>query len=198
MGISIHYKGKLNNKDFIDPFCEEVKDIADSLEWEYTVINHNLKDNNSLKGLFIQPHQKAELLQFVFDKKGNLRNALHLEYTDKDEDISYFNHIKTQFSPAEIHIAIIKLLRYLKEKYIKNLEVYDEGRFWETNDEKILNEKLEFLNKMMDKLEGILNSIPREKNESAESIANKIERIIKAKLKGNDKDDETSILGSKT
>ena len=123
------------------------------------------------------------MLQFVFDKKGHLRNALHMEYTDKDEDISYFNHIKTQFAPAEIHIAIIKLLRYLKDKYINNLEVYDEGRYWETYDEKILNEKLEFLNKMMDKLEGILNSIPREKNESAESIANKIEKIINANLK---------------
>ena len=189
MGISIHYKGKLNSENLIDPFCEEVKDIADSMDWEYTIINRELGDEFSLKGLFIKPHEKAELLQFVFDQKGYLRNALHLDYTDNDDDISFFNHIKTQYAPVEIHIAIIKLLHYLKEKYVSSLEVYDDGRFWETNDERILNEKLEFLNKAMDKLEDILNSIPHEKDETAESIANKIERIIKAKLKGNDKND---------
>lgn len=196
MGISIHYKGRLNSKDLIDPFCDEIKDIADSMDWDYTIIKHELKNEISLKGLFIKPHEKAELLQFVFDQKGYLRNALHLDYTDKDDDISYFNHIKTQFAPAEIHIAIIKLLHYLKEKYISSLEVYDEGRFWETNDENLLNERLKFLNKAMDKVEGILNSIPREKDETAESIASKIEKIIKTKLKGNDKNDETPFLGS--
>jgi len=41
----------------------------------------------------------------------------------------------------------------------------------------------------MDKLEDILNSIPHEKDESAESIASKIEKIIKTKLKGKDKND---------
>lgn len=189
MGISIHYKGKLNSKDLIDPFCDEIKDISDSMDWDYTIIKHELKNEISLKGLFIKPHEKAELLQFVFDKKGYLRNALHLDYDDKDDDISFFNHIKTQFAPVEIHIAIIKLMHYLKEKYINNLEVYDEGRFWETNNENLLNERLEFLNKAMDKVEGILNSIPREKDETTESIASKIESIIRAKLKGKDKND---------
>ena len=189
MGITIHYKGKLDASELIEPFCEEVQDIARSMEWEFTAITPENNDKNGLKGLFIKPHEKAELLQFTFDKEGFLRNALLLEYEDTNDEFTYFNHIKTQFAPIEIHVAIVKLLKYLKQKYMRNLEVKDEGLFWETNDEKILNEKLEFLNKAMDKLEGILNSIPHEKDETAESIANKIERIIKAKLKGNDKND---------
>lgn len=31
MGITIHYKGKLNSTDDIDPFCEEMEDIAKSM-----------------------------------------------------------------------------------------------------------------------------------------------------------------------
>jgi len=62
MGITIHYKGKLNTPNLIEPFCEEVQDIARSMEWEYTVIGPEKKDKNGLKGLIIKPHEKAELL----------------------------------------------------------------------------------------------------------------------------------------
>lgn len=184
MGISIHYKGKLNSEDLIEPFCEEIQDIAHSMEWEYTVIGPETNDKNELRGLFIKPHEKAELLQFVFDKKGYLRNALLLEYGDTNDDYTFFNHIKTQFAPIETHVAIVKLLKYLKEKYMHNLEVTDEGLFWETGDIDVLKEKTDFLTKAINELGDVLDSIPLEKGDNAESIADKIEKIIRAKLKG--------------
>ena len=53
--------------------------------------------------------------------------------------------VKTQFAPTEIHISIIKLLKHLKNKYILDLEVLDEGCYWETEDNKLLNKKFPFL-----------------------------------------------------
>jgi hypothetical protein len=87
------------------------------------------------------------------------------------------NFIKTQFAPVEIHIAVIKLLKYIQQKYISNLDVYDEGDYWQTgNDQKFLKGKIDFLNAAINHLENVLNSIEFEKDSSAESIADKNEK----------------------
>jgi hypothetical protein len=63
----------------------------------------------------------------MVDKKGFLRNPFMLEISKGDDEFTWFNHIKTQFAPVEIHVAVIKLLKYIQQKYISNLDVYDEG-----------------------------------------------------------------------
>jgi len=182
MGVTIHYKGKLNATELTEPFLEEIQDIAQSLDWPYTVINRKKEDTTPVQGMFIQPHPKSEFLTFAVDEKGHLRNAFLLQHFEDKDKSTWFNHIKTQFAPVEIHIAIIKLLRYLKDKYLGNLEVYDEGLFWETNDVQTLTKQINVLNDAMDQLEGILNSIPGESGDSAESIADKIEKIIRDRM----------------
>ncbi|MCF6358821.1 MAG: hypothetical protein L3J54_13550 [Draconibacterium sp.] len=183
MGITIHFKGKLNSPGLTTPFLEEVEDIAKSMEWNYTVFQESNDEKPAPKGLFIQPHPNSEFLQFMIDKKGHLRNAVMLEYFEENKDSTYYNSIKTQFAPIEIHIAIIKLLKYLKQKYISNLEVWDEGDYWQTGDAKILYEKFDFLNNKLNEFESILNSIEFEKNDTAQSVVDKIEQVLKRRWK---------------
>ena len=179
MGITIHFKGKLNSPDLTTFFLEEVEDIAKSMEWDYTVFSESNDEKPAPKGLFIQPHPNSELLQFMVDKKGHLRNAVMLEHFEKNKDSTYYNSIKTQFAPIEIHIAVIKLLKYLKQKYISNLQVWDEGDYWQTGDAKLLHEKFDFLNKKLDEFESILNTIEFKVNDTAKSVADKIEQVLK-------------------
>jgi hypothetical protein len=179
MGITIHYKGKLNSADDIDPFCKEMEDIAKSMEWKCNSFDFDEKDKTPVKGLFIGPHPKAEMLQLMFDKSGFLRNALMFEHFPHDDEITYLNHTKTQFAPVEIHVAVIKLLKYIRQKYISNFDVYDEGDYWQTGDEKILKEKIDFLNGAINHMSDVLNSIKFEENETAESVADKIEEVLK-------------------
>ena len=180
MGVTIHYKGKLNSIGVIDSFCEEMEDIAKSMGWKHTVIDKfDNNDKTPVKGIIIQPHPKSESLQLITDQQGNLRNVFAFEFAGEDSDLTYLNFIKTQFAPVEIHIAVIKLLKYIQQKYISNLDVYDEGEYWQTGDEKILKGKIDFLNKAMDQLEGILSSIKFEENETAESVADKIEEVLR-------------------
>ena len=113
------------------------------------------------------------------DQQGTLRNAFAMEFAGEDSELTYLNFIKTQFAPVENHIAIIKLLKYIQQKYISNLDVYDEGEYWQTGDEKILKRKIDFLNSVMDQLEDVLNTIEIEEGSSAESIADKIEEVLK-------------------
>jgi hypothetical protein len=75
--------------------------------------------------------------------------------------------------------VVIKLLKYIQQKYISNLDVYDEGEYWQTGDEKILKRKIDFLNSVMDQLEDVLNTIEIEEGTRAESIADKIEEVLK-------------------
>jgi len=180
MGVTIHYKGKLNSADNIDSFCEEMEDIAKSMGWKHTVIDKfDKNDKTPVKGIIIRPHEKSESLQLISDQHGNLRNVFAFEFAGEDSELTYMNFIKTQFAPVEIHISVIKLLKYIHKKYISNLDVYDEGDYWQTGDPKVLKGKIDFLNTALNHLESVLNSIEFEKDSSAESIADKIEEVLK-------------------
>jgi hypothetical protein len=180
LGVTIHYKGKLDSVENIDSFCEEMEDIAKSMDWKHTVIDKfDSSDKVPVKGIIIKPHKKSESLQLVTDKQGNLRNVFALEFAGDDSTLTFLNFIKTQFAPVEIHIAVIKLLKYIQQKYISNLDVYDEGDYWQTGDENILKGKIDFLNSAMDQLEDALKSIELKEGSTAESVADKIEELLK-------------------
>ncbi|MCF6333097.1 MAG: hypothetical protein L3J11_07415 [Draconibacterium sp.] len=115
----------------------------------------------------------------MIDKNGFLRNALMLEHFPHNDEITFLNHTKTQFSPIEIHIAIIKLLKYLQQKYISNLEIWDEGDYWQTGDAVFLKEKMDFLNEKIIQVGDLLNSIEFEESSTAKSVADKIEEVLK-------------------
>lgn len=185
MGITIHYKGCLDSPGLCDSFLEELIDIAKSMEWEYTDFSNHKNRKSILKGIFIKPHPESDILQFMVDKNGFLRNAVLLEHLNNQEEITFLNHTKTQFASAGIHIAIIKLLKYLKKRYISNLEVIDEGDYWETEDVGILQEKINFLNQKLDKFGAILESIEFDKNETTLSLADKIEKILNQRMGNN-------------
>ena len=196
MGITIHYKGKLNKPDLLNTFCYEIKDIAKDMNWSFNTINNDLNKPNSsymdenghikgyipLKGINVTIHPKAESLSFLFDKNGNLRNLLMMTYKNGKESEASYIFIKTQFAPIEIHITIIKLLGYIKKKYISNLKVIDEGNYWETRDTKILEEKSSFLNKKIDQIGNIISEIKIDGTDTSETILRKIENVLKKKL----------------
>lgn len=185
MGITIHYQGKLNQPDLADEFCEELADIAKVMEWNYNRINDEPDSEPvPLKGIVISPHEKSEPLVFTFDPDGYLRNAFMMRFADEEPDLSWYNHTKTQFAPIDVHIAIIKLLKYLQQKYFKNLKVTDEAGYWETGDANLLKQRIDYLNAKMDELAGLLETIEIEKEDTAETLVDKIEKLIQEKMQG--------------
>ncbi len=180
MGDTIHYKGKLNSAENIDPFCEEMEDIAKSMGWKHTLIDKfDNNDKTPVKGIIIRPHEKSESLQLITDKHGNLRNVFAFEFAAADSDLTFLNFIKTQFAPVEIHIAVIKLLKYIQQKYISNLDVYDEGEYWQTENATLLQNKFDLLNAKIAMVEAEFSRIEFKKDYTPESIADKIEEVLK-------------------
>jgi hypothetical protein len=191
MGLTIHYKGRLNQPDLILQVRKELEDISRDMEWDFTTMDNDLeKPNNAyiekgiikghlpFKGIIINIHPRCEPLMVLFDKEGILSHIIPVR---KDEELSDepILSVKTQFAPLEVHISIVRLLRYLKNKYIGNLTVIDEGEYWDTGDKNILEQKLEFLNKKMSQIEEALESLPRDINDTAESLLNKLEAALK-------------------
>jgi hypothetical protein len=181
MGVTIHYKGKLNSSDNIDSFCEEMEDIAKSMGWKHTVIDKFVSnDKTPVKGIIIRPHEKSESLQLISDQQGNLRNVFAFEFAGEDSELTYLNFIKTQFAPFVIHIVIIKLLKYIQQKYISNLDVYDEGEYWLTENATLLKDKFDFLNAKIIILEEVFSRIEFKKDCTPELTVDKIEEVLKS------------------
>ncbi len=203
MGITIHYRGTLAHTDEINEFIEELTDIARTMKWEYWVMDEDwsnpataqltFNENGAeiigdlcLKGISFSPHPKSENVALFFDAEGKLRAPmtviLLLEGTLTEEQA--WLSVKTQYAPLEIHITIVKLLKYLKQRYIPDLEVRDEAEYWETEDRDRLNAKMDFLNEKLEQVAQVLDStkIVDISSYSPEEMVTLIEKLLSKKL----------------
>jgi len=200
MGITLHFKGKLKSKEDIISLIDDLIDIAKIMDWEWDSLDEDwtkpttakLEINDlqaeiighlPLKGVNLKLHPHCESLTLYFDKEGNLNTPFSLILMNEGKlnpEDSYIS-VKTQFAPPDIHISIVKLLEFLKNRYIPDLKVIDEGGYWVSRDKTLLIQKISFLNDKMNMVEGILSSLDRE--EFQQYSPNKLVRLIEEKLK---------------
>ena len=199
MGITIYYKGTLNDLTQLDRLKDELIDIAKTLKWDWDELDEDftkpasahlivngqsakIKGHLPLKGISLKLHPNCETFNLYFDKKGNLTSPLHFILIQEkriDPEKAYLS-VKTQFAPPEIHIAIIRLLRFLKKRYINDLKVFDDGGYWETSDLQGLLYRLQMIDQAMDRIEQALSEITLKKNEQL--TLDKLEKLIEEKL----------------
>lgn len=150
MGITVHIEGKLNSEDDYNNLILDIINFAERNDLKF----HLLKD----KEPFLKNHKKNSSKQVV--TKGIIveinKKCEHL-LLEFDEDLELYSFCKTQFTEIESHILIISLLRKI-EKYFVELKIFDEGKFWETNDEFILKEEFEKNLKLINEAEEFLKS----------------------------------------
>ena len=118
MGVTIHYRGSLNNLQQIDKFIVELSDICNSMSWEYDVMDEDwsvpsnlevdyegegvsLKGHAGLKGVSFVPHADCEPIRLTFDAKGQLNSVMNLAFGTWDKEDGYpWLFSKTQFDQA--------------------------------------------------------------------------------------------------
>ena len=198
MSITIHYKGSIRDLALISKLQEEMVDVCEIMNWEYHLLNEDLTKpfdatlthsegaahidgHIPLKGIIINVDPENESLDLLFTPERNLSSFM-LEIL-KDEGTIDKNHnwifCKTQYGGVDSHIAIIKLLRHLKQTYIPDMEVKDEGEYWETGDKERLMGKRGFLFGKMVQFEKALSSIEVDDNTSTEELVKKIEDVLR-------------------
>ena len=187
MGLSIHYSGKIRKKSLINELISETADICKSLAWTYHIINKPNEEN--LRGICFFP-EGSELVFLTFLINGricspvNLMNRNIYDSNGLDKELIYTTSTKTQYAGPDAHIAIIKLLHHLDKKYLENFMVNDEGMFWETNDEIVLQNQFSRYEFALNVVTDALSSMQRIPNENAESLVERIENLLKKKLGG--------------
>jgi hypothetical protein len=203
MGVTIHYHGQLADVGKLNILCDEIVQIAEKMDWSYNRLDEDwskpgdvrlehdergarIVGHLGLKGISFKPHPKCESVSLFFNSSGKLRDPMGVvlisEGSIKPEDA--WIAVKTQFAGPEIHLWIVGLLKYLKEHYIPDLEVRDEGEYWETGDFELLKEKMDFLNEKMDAVSGELSRVTGRHLErlSPQELASMIEALLQHKF----------------
>lgn len=205
MGISIYYRGRIDNVKSIARLTDELEDFAHSLGWR----THHWKEDFStpntagishergkirvvghapLQGMSLILHKDCEPLWLTFEPNGYLIDVAAMVMIAKG-DIKLeksWRSTKTQFAPIEVHIGIVKLLQYVKRRYIANLEVYDDGGYWESGNLNELKRRRDSINHSLNILESVLaaNRFKLSGAKSPEHLAKKIEKFFKKGLRG--------------
>ncbi len=205
MGISIHFRGSINNLADIDQFQVELVKICEVMNWEYHLVNEDqtqpfsaklvhsdlgakIEGHIPLRGIIIDMDPQNESLRLLFTPEGKLSDFMleilkHDGTLDKNFD---WLSVKTQFGAVSSHVALVKLLRYLQQTYLPDLEVKDEGEYWESGDvEKLMGHRGFLTGKIM-QLERALANVQFDHEPTTEEVLQKLEEIIE-KMMGNRK-----------
>lgn len=181
MGLTVHYRGSLTDKRQIKPLINELEDIAQSINADCRVYDedwgekpdarfeHNsagqatIVGNIGLKGVSLKLHDRCETLFLCFDASGVLTSPIQVAFradSDYAVDPDHWLSVKTQFAGAKVHVALVELLRYLKGKYIHDLEVDDEAGYWENQDMAAVERDIDLINRGIEAISNRLETVP--------------------------------------
>ncbi|MDZ4747723.1 MAG: hypothetical protein SH808_04500 [Saprospiraceae bacterium] len=181
MGLTIHYSGKLRNPASLPSLIEEAMDICESMKWPYEVIDRT--PDLPVGGILIAP-EGSEPLWLTFHDEGFMCNPMLYEYVRKVEgigipgDAEQWLFTKTQYAGVDAHMAMIKLMRHLNQKYFEKFELHDESQFWETDDEAVCRARFGEYDRMIEMVGDALDTLEIDPSESTESVAEKIEKLL--------------------
>lgn len=185
MGLSIHYSGMLRSPDVLPSLIEEAADIAESLHWPYECVEKTTAI--PVSGILIAP-DGSEPLWLTFHEEGFMCNPMLYEYVLKVEgkgipkEAESWLFTKTQYAGVDAHIAMIKLLRYLSQQYFSRLELHDESKYWETNDEALCREIFSKYDFMIKEVGAALNELEIDPNADQETVIGMIEKMLNEKF----------------
>lgn len=196
MGLSFHYRGVIKNKTDLPALIEEVETLAKTHDWEYFIFETSFPQkeymNNTeedISGICFTP-PKSETIDICFDANGRMSSLLHQQMWKnsdhpKAKNYMYLLSVKTQSAGMHVHSIIIDFFRYISKKYLKDFELTDEGKYWETQDLQVLKKQFDKYNNIMDSFQLGLESTPPESKENLiaylERIAGKTHKYLRGK-----------------
>ena len=194
MGLSFHYKGKLRKPESLKKIIEDVTDIAKANLWGYHVFEKAFpnpvfsfdSNSDSVYGICFSP-PNCDVVCITFLSNGEMCPFYNLELSkdaDKEPDGVYLS-VKTQFAGPQIHKQLIVIFDYLNKHYFENFDLIDEGNYWETKNEQLLEDTFKKYTNLIEGFCSLLENIPIGENESIEDFLIRIAKMVHKKS-GND------------
>ncbi|MBL7892036.1 MAG: hypothetical protein JNL63_05360 [Bacteroidia bacterium] len=195
MGLSIHYNGSFNKAASLREMIEEVKDIAKVHKWEYHIFEDAFPKNSfgkasynqNIYGISFSPPE-CEPIWLCFLSNGRMSGPVQLKFwgkskSKKEKESLYSLSTKTQFAGIETHKLVIHLLKYVSKKYLSNFKLSDEGQYWESGDEKLLQEIFDRYESILEVFTSSIKNSPMKKGEDFESYFKRVFKQIQDKNK---------------
>jgi|WetSurMetagenome_2_1015567.scaffolds.fasta_scaffold135798_2 hypothetical protein len=179
MGLSIHYHGRFKPEASLTEMIDEVIEFAKVFKWDYQVFERNFRqkpfpDNydDNIFGIAIFPPD-SEPVWFTFLANGRMSNPMLLKIWENDSHAYHKKYMyslftKTQFAGKQVHKQIIHIFRHFSKKYFKYFKMIDEGRYWETGEEEVLESQFKRYNYLLDMVGDALQNIPLKEGENLE------------------------------
>lgn len=185
MSISIHYSGSFNPSASLEEMVEEVVEIVKVYQWEHTIYETRFPKggfdepyNEKIYGVIFSP-PSCEPVFLTFLSNGRMSNDTHLRFFGNSSDEQkqkylYLLSTKTQYAGITTHVLIIHLLKYLTNKYLQEFRLTDEGNYWETGDEKLLEATFNRYHDLVNSVADALKTFPLKTGETMEEYLSRL------------------------
>jgi len=159
MSTTVHYFGKIKSPEAIRELQEEFREIAQVSGWAHEAVDHVFTQEGelpvgrlTLRGIRVTLNKTTTPLQLTFDKDGYLSHIYYekalfdlkpAKEGGPERQVLHQVHTSTgiRSGDASSHITVVKLLDYVKKRYVPNLEVIDNTGYWYSRDESVLAPK---------------------------------------------------------
>jgi len=137
MGVTIAYRGRLADLARIEDFEDRLVDCALEIGALAQIWRSWADDNpeRMVRGVILGLAPGQESTSLLLSPEGWLIGLTDIKNAEdgrlKEPPWCF---IKTQFGPVEGHVALVETLVALKREFLPDLEVSDEGGYWETRD----------------------------------------------------------------
>lgn len=182
MGVTIHYRGTLDDLARVEEFEDRVLDVVSALGGHATIWRSfgQLDPTRVVRGLLVQMCPGQDTLSLLISPEGQLLNLFEIKQAEQGpltEEPCCF--VKTQFGSLQGHVAVVSLLDALRTEYVSNLVVSDESGYYDHRDPHELARKLNELGSAIlalgESLEG--SALSPEAAEDPEILAARIQRV---------------------
>jgi hypothetical protein len=185
MGLTIFYSGQLRNVSQMPDLIEEVTDICRSHDWK---VDFHFRTNEiPVSGISFMP-KGGQPIWLTFLQDGTLINADLYIIKDQVRFPRRFRkafpilNTTTQFAGIDAHMAIVRLMRYLKEKYFDRFHFIDESKYWETNDEDVCRRHFKMFEEWMDEMARELSKLDGRIHDGGETVQERIDILLQKGL----------------
>ncbi len=182
IGITIHYRGTLKDLTCVEDFEDRLLDLALDLGGQARIWRSSpgVDPSRIVRGVILDQAPGQETTSLLISPEGWLIGLMEIEDAEcaRLTDAPWCS-VKTQFGPIDGHVALIEIFAALKREFFPDLEVMDEGDYWESRDIARLQQKFTFLQAAIEGLaEGLRrHGLSREAAEDPEILTQRIVRI---------------------
>ena len=136
-----------------------------------------------IQGILFTPPD-CETVVIACTPTGRLSSPINLEAAPlyPEPELVYSVHVKTQFAGPDTHAALVLLLKYLEKKYFRDMEVYDEGEYWDSLDKARLESQFRKYRSLINLVKSALEQEKRPAAGDAGKLADQIEALLRKRF----------------